>query len=68
MACGDVHTQRRVVDWENVVEGRPDLNRSFARRADAVSHGDDIATALGSNHEIDGDGSSTTVPDHLDGG
>ncbi|MET0812593.1 MAG: DUF2188 domain-containing protein [Microbacterium sp.] len=38
--------------WENVVEGRPELSQSFTSREEAIDQGRDVADRLGLAHVV----------------
>ena len=52
MADGDVETRSNRGQWENSVEGRPELSQSYASREEAVDAGRELATRLGTNHAV----------------
>jgi hypothetical protein len=52
MADGDVETRSNRGQWENSVEGRPELSQSFASRDEAVDAGRQLAATLGSQHVV----------------
>lgn len=52
MADGDVETRSNRGQWENSVEGRPDLSQSYASREEAVDAGRELAAKLGTNHVV----------------
>lgn len=52
MARGDVHTRRRGAIWENTVEGRADLTRTFTTRVEALAAGRALAAGLARAHHL----------------
>jgi len=52
MAEGDVETRSNRGQWENQVEGRPELSQSFASREEAIDAGGRLAAELGAHHEV----------------
>ncbi|MEJ3404623.1 DUF2188 domain-containing protein [Rathayibacter sp. YIM 133350] len=52
MAEGDVQTRDNRGQWENSVEGRPELSQSYASRDEAVEAGRELAASLGSKHVV----------------
>lgn len=52
MADGDVETRSNRGQWENVVEGSPELSQSFASRDEAIDAGRELAATLGSHHTV----------------
>lgn len=52
MADGDVETRSNRGQWENVVEGKPELSQSYASREEAVDAGRELASKLGTNHVV----------------
>ena len=49
--------------WENHVEGRPDLSRSFSSRAEAIESGVAQAISLGYEHRIEESAPTGTIID-----
>ncbi|MFB8386445.1 DUF2188 domain-containing protein [Microbacterium sp. NPDC055910] len=39
--------------WENIVEGHPDLSRSYTSREEAVDEGRAVADRLGWSHDVE---------------
>lgn len=52
MAQGDVETRSNRGQWENRVEGSPELSQSFASRDEAIDAGRQLAAAIGSEHTV----------------
>ncbi|QEO13794.1 DUF2188 domain-containing protein [Agromyces intestinalis] len=52
MADGDVETRSNRGQWENRVEGSPELSQSYASRDEAVDAGRELAATLGSQHVV----------------
>jgi hypothetical protein len=52
MAEGDVETRSNRGQWENRVEGSPELSQSFASRDEAIDAGRQLAAAIGSRHTV----------------
>lgn len=52
MAQGDVETRSNRGQWENRVEGSPELSQSFASRDEAIDAGRQLAAATGSEHTV----------------
>ena len=52
MADGDVETRSNRGQWENVVEGSPELSQSFASRDEAIDAGKELAATLSSHHTV----------------
>jgi hypothetical protein len=52
MAEGDVQTRSNRGQWENSVEGKPELSQSFASRDEAIDAGAQLAAELGSHHVV----------------
>jgi hypothetical protein len=52
MADGDVETRSNRGQWENSVEGKPELSQSYASREEAVDAGRELASKLGTNHVV----------------
>jgi hypothetical protein len=72
MAVGDVETHSNRGQWENRVEGRPEVSQSFSDRDEAIEAGRLYAEEHGTTHTVvDSDptgvitdlGSPTDVPD-----
>ncbi len=53
MSQNDVTTRSNRGQWENVVEGRPDLSASFSSREEAIDQGRAVADDLGSRHVVE---------------
>lgn len=53
MSQNDVTARSNRGQWENAVEGRPDLSASFSSREEAVDQGRAIADELGSQHTVE---------------
>jgi Uncharacterized protein conserved in bacteria (DUF2188) len=52
MADNDVETRSNRGQWENHVEGSPELSKSYASRDEAVDAGRELAARLGSQHVV----------------
>jgi hypothetical protein len=52
MADGDVETRSNRGQWENSVEGKPELSQSYASREEAVDAGRELAAKLGTTHVV----------------
>jgi hypothetical protein len=52
MAQGDVETRSNRGQWENRVEGSPELSQSYASRDEAIDAGRQLAAAIGSEHTV----------------
>lgn len=52
MAEGDVETRSNRGQWENRVEGHPELSQSFATREEAVDAGQLLAEERGTRHTV----------------
>lgn len=52
MAEGDVETRSNRGQWENHVEGRPELSQSFASRDEAIDAGRQLAAELHAHHVV----------------
>lgn len=52
MAKGDIETRSNRGQWENHVEGSPELSQSFASRDEAVAEGARLALAMGTRHTV----------------
>lgn len=53
MSAHDVTTRSNRGQWENAVEGRPELSASFSSKEEAVDQGRAIADELGSQHIVE---------------
>lgn len=53
MSENDVTTRSNRGQWENSVEGRPELSASFSSREEAVDQGRAVADELGSQHIVE---------------
>ncbi len=53
MTQNDVTTRSNRGQWENAVEGRPELSASFSSREEAVDQGRAVADELGSRHIVE---------------
>lgn len=53
MSQNDVTTRSNRGQWENAVEGRPELSASFSSREEAVDRGRATADELGSEHIVE---------------
>ncbi|GEB44544.1 uncharacterized protein DUF2188 [Microbacterium sp. AG157] len=53
MSQNDVTTRSNRGQWENAVEGRPELSASFSSREEAVDQGRAVADELGSQHIVE---------------
>ncbi|WP_307209902.1 DUF2188 domain-containing protein [Microbacterium testaceum] len=53
MSENDVTTRSNRGQWENSVEGRPELSASFSSREEAVDQGRAVADELGSRHLVE---------------
>lgn len=53
MSENDVTTRSNRGQWENTVEGRPELSASFSSKAEAVDQGRTTADELGSQHIVE---------------
>ncbi|MFG6504277.1 DUF2188 domain-containing protein [Microbacterium sp. P05] len=53
MAQDEVHTRSNRGQWENYVEGRPELSASFSSKEEAVDQGRALADELGTHHLVD---------------
>ena len=53
MSQNDVTTRSNRGQWENAVEGRPELSASFSSKEEAVDQGRATADELGSEHTVD---------------
>ena len=60
MSQNDVTTRSNRGQWENSVEGRPELSASFSSKEEAVDQGRSTADELGSQHIVE-DAESTGV-------
>ncbi len=60
MSQNDVTTRSNRGQWENSVEGRPELSASFSSKEEAVDQGRATADELGSQHVVE-DAESTGV-------
>ncbi len=52
MGDKDVETRSNRGQWENVVEGSPELSQSYASRDEAVDAGRELAAKLGTKHTV----------------
>lgn len=53
MSQNDVTTRSNRGQWENTVEGRPELSASFPSKQEAVDQGRATADELGSAHIVE---------------
>ncbi|KQM40705.1 hypothetical protein ASE56_07915 [Microbacterium sp. Leaf203] len=53
MSQNDVTTRSNRGQWENTVEGRPELSASFSGREEAIDQGRAVADELGSQHIVE---------------
>jgi len=53
MSQNDVTTRSNRGQWENAVEGRPELSASFSSREEAIDQGRAAADQLGSQHIVE---------------
>ncbi|MCM3500612.1 DUF2188 domain-containing protein [Microbacterium sp. P26] len=53
MSQNDVTTRSNRGQWENSVEGRPELSASFSSREEAIDQGRAVADELGSQHLVE---------------
>ncbi|WP_251536903.1 DUF2188 domain-containing protein [Microbacterium enclense] len=53
MSQNDVTTRSNRGQWENAVEGRPELSASFSSKEEAVDQGRATADELGSQHFVE---------------
>jgi len=53
MSQNDVTTRSNRGQWENAVEGRPELSASFSSREEAIDQGRAVADELGSQHIVE---------------
>ncbi|MFJ4037795.1 DUF2188 domain-containing protein [Microbacterium sp. NPDC090007] len=63
MTQNDVTTRSNRGQWENAVEGRPELSASFSSREEAVDQGRALADDLGSRHLVQDAESTGAVTD-----
>ncbi|MFG6443794.1 DUF2188 domain-containing protein [Microbacterium sp. P06] len=71
MAQDEVHTRSNRGQWENYVEGRPELSASFSSREEAIDQGRAQADELGTHHTVDDaepTGAITDEPDTTEDG
>ena len=52
MTTGDVVTRSNRGQWENSVQGRPELSQSFGSRDEAIEAGNRLAKELGVEHIV----------------
>lgn len=52
MAQEEVHTRSNRGQWENYVEGRPELSASFSSKEEAIDQGRALADELGTHHSV----------------
>lgn len=65
MSQNDVTTRSNRGQWENAVEGRPELSAGFSSREEAVEQGRATADELGSRHTVEEAGPSGVVTDEV---
>jgi len=53
MGEGEVRTRSNRGQWENSVEGAPELSRSYSSREEAVEQGAALAAQLGREHVVE---------------
>lgn len=53
MAQDEVHTRSNRGQWENYVEGRPELSASFSSKEEAIDQGRALADELGTHHTVE---------------
>ena len=53
MAQDEVHTRSNRGQWENYVEGRPELLASFSSKEEAIDQGRALADELGTHHTVE---------------
>ena len=63
MSQKDVTTRSNRGQWENSVEGRPELSASFSSKEEAVDQGRATADELGSRHIVEDAASTGAITD-----
>jgi hypothetical protein len=59
----DVVTRSNRGQWETVVAGRPELDRSFSSREEAVDQGRALADELGMAHRVEQSDATGVITD-----
>ena len=63
MSQNDVTTRSNRGQWENSVEGRPELSASFSSKEEAVDQGRALADQLGTHHTVEDAEPTGTITD-----
>jgi hypothetical protein len=63
MAQDEVHTRSNRGQWENHVEGRPELSASFSSKEEAIDQGRALADQLGTHHTVEDAEPTGTITD-----